>query len=281
MARNKRILITGCTSGIGLEVARGLVAQPFDFILIGRDETKLKSLQTELLKKSKFNPTIDYFVCDFEKLSQVSAISKLIGNTYRDLDVVINNAGIWEVTRRNDSHGWEMTWVVNYLSPFVLTYNLFPSMRATARTTKDVRIINVASNAHRFGKIDLPLAQAFYLRKTYGSTKLANILNAFYLARLVKDDGITVNAVHPGVVATELWRNLPKIVSTIAKAFMRTPQKGAETVIHLASTPKLEVTGEYWEDLHVAKPKQIARDEELQKQLFGETKKMVKEYLIG
>lgn len=281
MARNKRILITGCTSGIGLEVARGLVAQPFDFILIGRDEAKLKTLQEELLKKSKFNPMIDYFVCDFEKLSQVSAISKLIGNTYRDLDIVLNNAGIWEVTRRNDSHGWEMTWVVNYLAPFVLTYNLFPSMRATASTTKDVRIINVASNAHHFGKIDLPLAQAFYLRKTYGSTKLANILNAFYLARLVKDDGITVNAVHPGVVATDLWRNLPKVVSTIVKAFMRTPEKGAETVIHLASTPKLEVTGEYWEDLHVAEPKQIARDEELQKQLFGETKKMVKEYLIG
>jgi retinol dehydrogenase-12/retinol dehydrogenase-13 len=154
-------------------------------------------------------------------------------------------------------------------------------MKATARSTRDVRIINVSSNAHRFGKIELPLAQKFYLRKTYGSTKLANILNAFYLARLVKDDGITVNAVHPGVVATDLWRNLPKIVSTIAKKFMLSAKQGAAPTIALASVEKLESTGQYYELSQPAKPAAIAYDEELQKQLFGETKKMVKEYLIG
>jgi len=284
MARNRRILITGCTAGIGYEATLELAKLPFDFILIGRDEAKLLRLKEKVLATSPAKPTVDYFVCDFESLDQVSKVSKMIGNAYRDLDIVINNAGIWEITHRKDSHGWEMTWVVNYLAPFVLTYNLFPLMKLTARDTRDVRIINVASNAHRFGQIAFPLAQKFQffkLRGTYGSTKLANILNAFYLARLVKEDGISVNAVHPGVVATDLWRKLPKLVSTIAKKFMLTPKQGAEIIVKLASEQKLEATGQYYERTQGAKPKEVTRNEELQKQLFGETKKMVQEYLIG
>jgi|GEM_PF-3572711 len=281
MARNKRALITGCTSGIGQEVARSLAAKNFDLILIGRDEARLRVLQSQVLALSTNPIKVDYFVCDFENLEQVSKISKLIGKAYRDLDVLVNNVGIWDSKHRKDSHGWEMTWVVNYFAAFILTYNLFPLMKQTARDTKNMRIINVASDAHKFGQINFPLAQTFHVYKTYGSTKLANILNASYLAGLVREDGIFVNSLHPGVVATGLWRKLPKLLVNIAKRFMKSPDKGAETAIFLASTPNMRLSGQYLEDMKIAKLTDLAKNTDLQKQLFGETKKLLKEYLIG
>jgi len=281
MARNKRALITGCTSGIGQEVARSLAAKNFDLILIGRDEARLRVLQSQVVALSSNPIKVDYFVCDFESLEQVSKVSKLIGKAYRDLDVLVNNAGIWESKHRKDSHGLEMTWIVNYFAPFVLTYNLFPLMKQTARDTKNMRIISVASDAHKYGQIAFPLAQTFHVFKTYGSTKWANMLNASYLAGLVREDGIFVNSVHPGVVATDLWKKLPSLVANIAKKFMRTPEKGAETAIFLASSPNMRLSGQYLEDMKIAKPTELAQNADLQKQLFGETKKLLKEYLIG
>lgn len=281
MARNKRALITGCTSGIGQEVARSLATKNFDLILIGRDEARLRVLQSQVVALSSTQIQVDYFVCDFENLEQVAKVSKLIGKAYRDLDVLINNAGIWESKHRKDGHGWEMTWVVNYFAPFVLTYNLFPLMRQTARDTKNMRIINVASDAHKYGQINFPLALTFHAFKTYGSTKLANILNASYLAGLVREDGIYVNSLHPGVVATGLWKKLPTLLANIAKRFMRTPEKGAETAIFLATTPNMRLSGQYLHDMKIAKPTELAQNADLQKQLFGETKKLLKEFLIG
>src|SRR3990167_3090000 len=108
MIRNKRALVSGCTSGIGLEIARGLAKNDFDLILLGRNEARLELLKLELLALATKNISIDYFVCDFELLEQVSAVSKLISAAYRELDVVINNAGVWENKFRKDSNNLEM-----------------------------------------------------------------------------------------------------------------------------------------------------------------------------
>lgn len=278
--RNKRALVSGCTSGIGLELVRGLARNNVDLILLGRDETKLVALTAELLELSTKPIGIDYFICDFENLSQVAAVSKLIEKAYRDLDIVVNNAGIWENKYRKESNGLELTWVVNYFAPFIITNNIMPLLKLTASETKDVRVINIASDAHRFGKIKFPLAQGFHYFRTYGATKLANVLHAFYLARLFKDEGISINAVHPGVVATDLWRKLPSFISTIAKKFMVTPEQGAKTALTLALSPNPTGTGRYFENMKSVVPSKDAINTELMSELFSETQKLLAEYLI-
>lgn len=281
MLRNKRALITGSTSGIGHEVARGLARQNFDLILLGRDEAKLQPMIAELTALATKKITVDYFVCDFEKLSHVSAISKLIGDAYRELDVLVNNAGMWETKYRKDEHNWEMTWVVNYFASFILTNNLLPILRLTALETHDVRIINTASDAHKFGKIKFPLAENFHFYISYGSTKLANILHANYLASSLKEEGIYANSVHPGVVATGLWNRLPAFIVKASKKFMVTAEDGAKTTISLAAAPELNVTGRYFEKMKSAVPSKSASDLELMVALYEETHRILNEFLIA
>ncbi len=281
MLRNKRVLITGCTAGIGHEVAKGFAKQNYDLILIGRNEVKLQSLSAELRSLADKQIKIDYFVCDFEKLSQVAQVSKLITSAYREIDVLVNNAGVWEQKRREDDHGWEMTWVVNYFASFILTNNVLPILELTAAETHDVRIINMASEAHRFGKIQFPLAKTFHFFKTYGSTKLANVLHASYLANKFADQNIRVNSVHPGVVASNFWNKFPTFISSALKKFMITPEEGARTALSLAISPEVTVTGHYFENMKSVKPSKDALDATTMIALYNETRILLKEYLVN
>ncbi len=274
----KIVLLTGCTSGIGLETARALAHQGYSQILLGRREEALRDLQKELLAiNSKLR--IEYFVCDFEKLNQVVAIAKLINKAYPKIDILINNAGIWESKQRDTDEGFDVTWAVNYFAPFLLTYHLMPTLLSTAKETKDVRIVNLSSEAHKFGKIDFNKFFDYSFSKTYGSTKLANMLHAFKLARDLKDSDILVNCVHPGVVATGLWRKLPKLVSWLLDKFLISPEEGAKTTMVVATTPGLKVTGQYFADSKIAKVKDTALDTKLQDELYQFTLETLSEYI--
>lgn len=279
MIRNKRALITGCTSGIGHEIARGLAKQNFDLILLGRSEAKLKKLDEELTGLASTTIDVEYFVCDFEDLDQVSAVSKMISKAYREIDILINNAGVWDLKYRKNENGFEATWVVNYFAPFILTNNLLPNLRLTAEETHNVRVINMASEAHRYGKIQFPLAQNFHFFRTYGSTKLANILHANYLANSLESEGIYVNSVHPGVVATDLWKGLPRFVADASKKWMVTVEEGAKTPLSLALSEDLTVTGRYFKSMKSAVPSKSALDTEMMITLYESTHELLNKYL--
>ncbi|MCC7304360.1 SDR family NAD(P)-dependent oxidoreductase [bacterium] len=281
MIRNKRALITGCTSGIGHEIARGLAKQGFDLILLGRSETKLQKLDIELTNLSRKKIDVEYFICDFEDLDQVASVSKLISNAYREIDVLINNAGIWDLKYKKTENGWENTWVVNYFASFILTNNLLLNLRLTAEETHNVRIINMTSEAHRYGKITFPLAQYFHFFRTYGSTKLANVLHAFYLASSLEQEGIYVNAVHPGVVATDLWKGLPKFIADASKKWMVTVEEGAKTPLSLVLSEDLMVTGRYFKNMKSSVPSKTAQNRELMVQLYETTHELLNKYLTA
>lgn len=280
MPRQKRAIITGVTSGIGLEVSKSLAKLGYDLVLVGRNEAKLREIAAELEALSPNKATIDYFLCDFEQLDQMAAVSKLIGKAYREIDVVINNVGIWETKQRLNENGFDMTWTVNYFSPFVFTHQLLPTLRLTAQETQDVRIVNLTSDAHRFGKITFPLEkQPFHFFRTYGSTKLANLLHAKYLASLFAEENIRVNAVHPGVVATEFWRTLPNPVIKTIKLLMISPEEGAKTVLSVAAAPNLTASGQYFERMKSVVPSELARDTTLMNTLYRETTVLLAEFL--
>lgn len=274
---NKTVVITGCTSGIGYETALGLAKQGYNLILLGRQEALLTALKMQL---HEIDPSIriEYYVCDFAKLSQVVAIAKLIAKAYPAIDILINNAAIWELKKKTIEGGFEQTWVVNYFAPFLLTYHLMPALLRTAKTTKDVRIINLSSEAHRRGSIDMNFSSFSWLG-TYGSTKFANMLHTFKLARDLEKTGITVNCVHPGVVATKLWRQLPKAFSWLFNKFLISPEAGAATTLALATVADLKQSGQYYSNLKVATPVMKARDVQLQESLYAQTLRVLSKYL--
>jgi NAD(P)-dependent dehydrogenase (short-subunit alcohol dehydrogenase family) len=275
----KTILLTGCTTGIGKETAIALAKEGSNLILLSRNEQKLKELQSMLVAKYH-NKNIHYYACDFEDLKQVVSVAKHIAAKYSHLDTLINNAVIWKKQKSTSTDEFEMTWTVNYFAPFLLTFHLRKLMLKTAKETKDVRIINLSSEAHRFGKIDFNNLFAFDFRGTYGATKLANMLYTFKMARILNGFGVTSNCVHPGVVATGLWRELPKFIAWILDKFLISPAEGAKTTLFLANQPQLKENGLYWANMKVAKPSKAALDEKLQDELYEKTKVMLKKYLV-
>lgn len=274
----KTIVITGCTTGIGRETANSLAQDGNHLLLVSRSEDKLLALKNELQQRFP-QAKVEYFVCDFEHLGQVSTLGKMIEKTYPRLDVLINNAGIWESRARSTEEGFEVTWAVNYFAPYILTATLMPLLKRTAKQYKESRIVNLSSEAHRFGKLDYNDFFRYSFRRTYGTTKLANLLHTIKLARELKIDGVSVHAVHPGVVATGLWRKLPRFVQSLLNRVLLTPEEGAKTTVHVAIAKNLPGTGLYWSNEKPAVPKQESLSIEEQDKLFQYTEQLLAKYL--
>ena len=275
---NKTALITGCTTGIGKEVAIGLAKKGFNLLLISRDEKLLHDLKGDLITNYP-QCRVEYFVCDFTQLKQVEKVSKLIEKAYTRLDVLINNAGVWEMKKQMTQDGFEKTWQVNYLAPFVLTENLMPLLLDTAKVSGDVRIINLASEAHRHPSKKSDGFTSFSLQGTYGATKMANVLHTFKLARALDGSRITVNCVHPGVVQSGLWRKFPRLLNWVLKRFMITPEEGAKTVLLLATINRLVATGKYFAESKIKEPSESVKNVTLQDQFYTFTKKKLAAFL--
>jgi retinol dehydrogenase-13 len=274
----KTVLITGCNSGIGLETAKELASKGFNLILICRSQEKLNILHTELAQLNS-NIKIAGYVCDLADLAQVQATAKQIATEQPDIDIVINNAGIWDSKHLSSTDGFELTWTVNYFAVFILTQHLLPILKNRAEQTHDVRIINVGSEAHRTGRINFADFTKFQLQSTYSSTKLADVMYTFKLARMLKGSGITVNTLHPGVVATGLWRVLPGPLKWITNLFLISAKEGAQTTIYLATLPELTETGKYYSKSTLAKPTKYSLDEKLQDELYTHTTEILAKYL--
>jgi NAD(P)-dependent dehydrogenase (short-subunit alcohol dehydrogenase family) len=221
---------------------------------------------------------ISCIACDFEDLGAVVATAKAITSGFPHLDILINNAGTWENQKRLNADGFEVTWTVNYFAPYLLTHYLLPLLLRTAKESGDVRIINVGSEAHRTAKIDFDDLFKYSFRNTYGATKQADMLFTFKLARELTDTGITVNTVHPGVVATGLWKQLGPF-SWLVKKIMISPERGARTSIFLASLKTLQNTGKYWSKCEIIAPIPLVEDITIQDKLDQLTRTLLKKYL--
>jgi len=244
----KTCLITGTTNGIGRVTAVELAGMGAELFLTYRDKARADETIAEIRHKTG-NDKIHLLKADLGSQSQVRAAAAEFLATRKPLHVLINNAGLGNTSKTMTEDGIEAVFAVNHLAYFLLTMLLLDCIKRSA----SARIVNVASEAHRFGTInfdDLGGEQRYRMFGAYSQSKLANILFTYELARRLAGSGVTVNCLHPGAIASGLWTNngpLAQLIMKAAKPFLKTPEQGARTIIYLASSDEVEgVTGKYY-----------------------------------
>jgi NAD(P)-dependent dehydrogenase (short-subunit alcohol dehydrogenase family) len=266
----KICLITGSTSGIGKVTARELAGMGPTIVLVARDRNRGESTRDEI-RAATDNDLVDLLLADLSSQQSIRDLAAAFKERYQQLHVLVNNAGAINGARTLTVDGYEATFAVNHLGYFLLTELLLDLLKASAPS----RIVNVASDAAGRGHInfdDLQGEGRYGAWRAYSQSKLANILFTFELARRLQGTGVTVNAVHPGTVSTNFGRSGGRLLSLglrLASPFMRTPQKGAETVIYLASSPEVEgVSGKYFVDCTERQAPNKAYDEVVAQRLW-------------
>lgn len=266
---NRIMLVTGATDGIGKATALELARRGMVVIIHGRQKERVLKTQTEILGIVP-QAKLESAVADFSSLREVEALGKDILDRFPKLDVLIHNAGVYMKNRQLTMDGFEMTFAINHLAPFLLTQVLLPLLRQSS-----TRVITVASMVHANVPIDfgnLNGEKHYDGYKAYAQSKTANILFANELAERERGK-LTSNSLHPGVIATKL----------LAAGFGlsgASPERGAETSVFLATAEEVAtVSGKYFVDSREKKPAAHATDPQIQKQLWEVSEKMIKDTL--
>lgn len=268
----KVCLVTGATAGIGKITATSLAAQGAQVIIHGRNQQKSEETVQQIISDTG-NDAVDYLLADFSDLDQVRLLVDIFKERYPRLDVLVNNAGTFFNRRQKTPFGVEKTFLVNHLAPFVLTNQLLDTIQASA----PARIINVSSDAHKYATMDfadLGFQQGYFGIKAYGRSKLANIFFTYELDRRLAGNQITVNALHPGHVATDIWKTNFSFIGPALKwvtgLFALSPEQGADNSIYLASAPEVEgVSGKYFVKREVTSSSPLSYDQTAAQKLWS------------
>lgn len=278
---HKTILVTGATSGIGKATALKLAEDNHTVILVGRDPARGANVRKELVNKTK-NEKLIYVNADLSVFKQVIDLSDTIKKQFSQLDVLINNAGVVDRKRIITPDGIEHQWAVNYFSPFLLTHQLLHLIKASPQG----RIINVASDVHRGASshnLDFTCRSKTYIPTgVYAETKLAIILFTYLLSDKLKSTSVTVNCLHPGVIATGLlaeFMGLPRALSFAGKIMGASPDKGASASVFLATSTEVnEVTGKYFIDKKKINSSPASYNMDLAKKLWDKTVEIIEHH---
>jgi NAD(P)-dependent dehydrogenase (short-subunit alcohol dehydrogenase family) len=261
----RTFLITGANTGIGRVTAEVLAKRGGKLFLAGRSEEKTKPVLDGIRASGG---AAEFLRLDLGDLAQVRSAAKTFLDRGEPLHVLINNAGLAQRGLTKD--GFELTWGTNHLGPFLFTNLLLPRLREST----PARIVNVASTAHYRTK-EIPwdtLRQPTRTRTAfdeYSMSKLCNVLFTLELARGRAGKGVTSYAVHPGTIATDIWRHLPFFLRPILRLFMKTAAEGAETSLYCASSESVkDDDGLFYNDCQVRRPSKIARDPDLARELW-------------
>jgi NAD(P)-dependent dehydrogenase (short-subunit alcohol dehydrogenase family) len=276
--QGKVCLITGGTNGIGKSTAQALAQRGATVVIVGRNAEKTRQVVEEI-RSGTGNTKVDWLLADLSSQQDIRRLASEFKCKYSQLHVLLNNAGGAFMTRQLSVDGIEMTFALNHLAYFLLTNLLLDTIKSSA----PARIINVSSSEHADGKIDFNNLQGergYSIFRSYGNSKLANNLFTVELARRLEGTGVTVNALHPGLVNTGIWKNNPslflKILGAVIPLIARSPEKGAETAIYLASTAEVEgITGKYFVDCKATQPAPQATDSVVAKKLWEVSAEMV------
>jgi NAD(P)-dependent dehydrogenase (short-subunit alcohol dehydrogenase family) len=277
----KVVLITGGNTGIGLETAVAVAGMGAQVVFTARDAQKGQTALGEIRARSG-SDDVEVMALDLSRLASVREFAAKFAAGHDRLDVLVNNAGGVLSTRSETEDGYESTFQVNHLGPFLLTQLLQPLLVAAAPS----RVVNVSSTAHKQARKgldfdDLQSEQGYRGFSAYGRSKLANILFTRELARRWDDSGVSANALHPGLVATHFGRDgdqgrLASLAMPILKPFALSPKQGAQTSIYLASAPEVEgITGGYWVKSAPASPSAAAQDDGAARKLWEVSEQLV------
>jgi NAD(P)-dependent dehydrogenase (short-subunit alcohol dehydrogenase family) len=281
--KDKIVLITGANSGIGKETTRALAKKGATIIMACRNLEKAEPV-CEMIQTESGNPNIEVMKLDLASLKSIRNFTQKFSARYQKLNVLINNAGVFCMKREETEEGFEKTIGVNHLGHFLLTYELLPILEKIP----EARIINVGSDAHFSG--DLDLNDLHFKRrkysgfKAYASSRLATVFFTQELAERVKEKDITVNSLHPGHVDTNMWdlwgaqrRWYHLLLIGLMKLFLISAEEGAQTSIYLASSGEVEgITGKYFAKKRIKAASKKCSDIKLQKELW-----QVSEWLTG
>jgi NAD(P)-dependent dehydrogenase (short-subunit alcohol dehydrogenase family) len=273
----KICLVTGSTSGIGKVTARELANRGATVVLVSRSRAKGEATQAEITQATG-NQNLELLVADLSVLENVRKLASEFQQTHDHLHLLVNNAGCAYPTRTLTPDGFEATLAVNYLAPFLLTELLLATLKASA----PARIINVSSAQHANASIEFDNLQGekkYGNLRNYNQAKLAILLWTYELARRLEGTGVTVNALHPGVIASNFVDGMTgpaALVVKLAKPFLLTPEKGAQTTLYLATSPEVEgVTGKYFVKSHETKSSSRSYDQAVGSRLWEVSEQLV------
>jgi len=246
--RGKVCIVTGATSGIGLVTARELACQGASVFVVGRSRERCEAAVNQIRNESH-SAEARWFTADLSSLEDVRRLAASIGDCCPQVDVLVNNAGGIFLTRQESADGIEMTLALNHLSYFLLTSLVLPRINQGHAA----RIVNVASEAHKGASVnfdDLEGKQRYSAWRAYQQSKLANILFTYELARRLDGTSVTVNALHPGFVRTNIFRHptwRAWVVRRVADLIALSPERGAESSVYLASSSDVAgASGKYF-----------------------------------
>ncbi|AJD49575.1 short chain dehydrogenase/reductase family oxidoreductase [Isoalcanivorax pacificus W11-5] len=264
----KTVLITGGNSGIGLVAATALAGMGARVVLACR-RSQAAEAAAQQIRAAHPGAGVETVALDLASLESVRRAAREVRERFPVIDVLLNNAGLANVSRETSQDGFELTFATNHLGPFLFTRLLLPAM------APEGRIINVASEAHRMGRMhwdDLQLTDNYWVMRAYAQSKLANILFTRELADQLAGTGIAVSALHPGAVSTSIWpenRWYERAFTRVLKLFLISPEKGARTSIWLASGVEGgKSRGGYFERCKPRQPSARARDKADQTRLW-------------
>lgn len=269
----KTIIVTGANSGIGKEATRILAGAGHRILMLCRDSTKSDQAQKEIISQSG-NENVVLIPIDLSDQVSLRAAAARVESRYPSIDVLVNNAGLYKLKRCETKSGIEMTFAVNYLAPFMLSQLLLDNIRRS----ENGRIINVVSENYKSGEIDfdnLMLATGYKAGTAYANSKLALVMYTAELARRLSPEEMIVNALHPGVLATDSFRDYPKYIMKVLNLFLENPQKGGERIAYLAESNDVKgVTGKYFYKSEEREIKILPEDSAKNEQLWRITERL-------
>ena len=268
---SKTCLITGGSDGIGYAAARKLARMGASVLIVGRNRPKTEAAADRIIAETG-NSSVSFLLADLSSQAEVRALAEQVKARTPRLDVLLNNAGAIFLSGRTSVDGIEMTFALNHLGYFLLTTLLLDLLKESA----PARIINVSSSSHysagNFRLEDLPNPAEKPGYRAYGRSKLCNVLFTYELARRIRGSGVTVNALHPGLVRTGIARNnglLGRVINFFIGVRGIDVDKGAETPVYLAASPEVEsVTGEFFIDCRAVASSDLSYDESLASELW-------------
>ena len=268
MADQPIAVITGTTHGIGTVTARELARAGYTVVMLCRNAAAANALAQDIARAIP-GSRVEVVHCDLADLSSVRTAARTVAEQFTPIDRLINNAGIASTRRRVSAQGHELTFATNHLGPYLLTRLLLPVMAPAGR------IINVASKVHYRGRMDLHNVDDRRARYSsvaaYSRSKLANVMDTHVLARQLAGSGVSVNCLHPGVVATHLLPGWLNLIRPLFRRHILSAERGARTTLYLALDPQAgRLNGEYLDEHQQVQPAAaVAHDRSLQEELLA------------
>lgn len=276
MNKPGKILVTGGNRGIGKAIAEKLLILGYDVVITSRNMQVGEHVVKELTDKTG-NKRIMLVHGDLSDVKSCYELVNKIRENHSDINCLINNAGVWMVEKKLDRNRLETSFMVNYLAPYILSRELYPVLKKNS----PARIVNVNAGLYLLGKPDLdktPAGGDFHMIRTYANSKLCNVLFTIDFAREIEGTGVTINAIHPGVVNTGLGDS-PRFISKfikLLKIFMKKPDYGAIAPVWLATSDKIKgLNGKFFNEKNETEYRDYVMDVNRQNDLRGYTDKLI------